>query len=70
VLRTESFDTLYSGGGQIWIQSCRASCPLPMDQSHQGRLAGELPKSLSTKNPGLDLEAILDQPPREVILHC
>jgi hypothetical protein len=48
VWHTESSDTLCSEVAQTWTLWCGASC-----QSHQQRLAGELPKNPSMKNPSL-----------------
>jgi hypothetical protein len=56
VLRIESSDTRYSGGGPIWIQSCEARCPPLEDQSHQRRLVGELLESPNTRSPGFRVE--------------
>jgi hypothetical protein len=53
VLCTKSSDALYSEVAQIWTLWCEASCPHPRGRSHRQRLAGELPKNLSMKNPTL-----------------
>jgi hypothetical protein len=61
-LHTESSDTIYSGGGKFWIQSCIASCSLPGDQSHRKRLADGLLENPSTMGLGLDVEVASVQP--------
>jgi hypothetical protein len=61
-LLAESSNTLYSKVVQTWILWCGASYPPPRGQSHRQRLVGELPESLSTKNPSLDVEVVGVQP--------
>jgi hypothetical protein len=62
MLRIESTDTLYSGVAQTLILWCGASYLPPRGQSHQQRLAGELPKNLSTKNPSPNVKVAGVQP--------
>jgi hypothetical protein len=62
VLRTDSFDTLYNEVAQTWTPWCGASCLLLRGQSHQERLAGELPENLSTKNSSLAIGVAGTQP--------
>jgi hypothetical protein len=56
VLRTESFDTMYSEVAQTWTPWYKASCLPLRGLSHRQRLAGELQESLSTMNPDLSVE--------------
>jgi hypothetical protein len=56
VLRIEYSDTLYSGVVRTWNPWYEASCLPPRGQSHQQRLAGELPESLNMENPSLDVK--------------
>jgi hypothetical protein len=55
VVCTKSSDTLYSDVAQTWTPWCGASYPPPRGRSHWQRLAGELPKNLSRKNPSPDV---------------
>jgi hypothetical protein len=52
---TEFSDTLNNEVAQTWTLWCRASCLPLVGQSHQQRLAGELPENLNMKNPSTDV---------------
>jgi hypothetical protein len=58
VLRTESFDTLYSVVAQTLILWCGASSLPLTGRLHRQRLAGELLESLSMKNPYLGVVVV------------
>jgi hypothetical protein len=62
VLRTESFNTLYSGVAQTWTPWCEASSLPPRGQSHRQRLVSELLGNPNMKNPSLDVKAAGVQP--------
>jgi hypothetical protein len=62
VLRTKSFDTLYSEVAQTWTLWCGANYLLPRGRSHQQRLAGELPENPNTMDPSLDVGVAGAQP--------
>jgi hypothetical protein len=58
VLRTESFDTLYSVVAQNLILWCGASCLPLRGRLHQQRLVGELLENPSMKNPYLGVMVV------------